>query len=239
MKPVHRALDDGKIRAILEAERSAALGAMSSSDLSEQRMKSLDYYVGDMSDTMPAEEGLSKAVSTDVQDTVEGILPIILDVFVSNDDVVMFNPRAANDEAAAEQETDYVNHVFYQKNPGFLTLYSAIKDGLLQKNGFVKWWMEPEESRTRERYEGLDEDSYAALMADDEVKVIDTEQYPCTDPVTQRPGTCYNAVAERVSTKRRARIAAVPPEEIQSASRHIICRIRRIWRTSSAKPKPT
>lgn len=214
MKPINRALDDGKIKAILEAERMAALGAGSSSDLSAQRIKALDYYMGDMSETMPAEDGLSKAVSTDVQDTVEGILPIILDVFISNDDVVTFNPHGPNDEAAAEQETDYVNHVFYQKNNGFLTLYNAIKDGLLSKNGFVKWWMEPEESRTRERYEGLDEDSYAALMADDDVKVIDTEQYSYADPVTQQPGTCYNAVAERVSTKMRPRIAAVPPEEI-------------------------
>lgn len=191
----------------------AALGAGSSSDLSAQRIRALDYYMGDMSETMPAEDGLSKAVSTDVQDTVEGILPIILDVFISNDDVVTFNPHGPDDEAAAEQETDYVNHVFYQKNNGFLTLYNAIKDGLLSKNGFVKWWMEPEETRSRERYEGLDEDAYAALMADDDVKVIDTEQYQCPDPATQQPTTCYNAVAERVSTKRRARIAAVPPKK--------------------------
>ena len=39
--------------------------------------------------------------------------------------------------AAAEQETDYVNHVFMQHNPGFLVLYSFIKDALLSKVGVV------------------------------------------------------------------------------------------------------
>lgn len=215
MKPISRVFDDIKVMSILEAERNAALGSMESSDLSEQRMKSLRYYDGDMSKEMPDEDGLSSAVSTDVQDTVEGILPIVLDVFMSNEDVVVFNPRGENDEAQAQQETDYVNHVFYQKNPGFLTLYTAIKDGLLQKNGFVKWWMEKETKRTRETYKGLDEDAFSALASDDEVKIVDIEKYPCPDPTNPGQQTdCYNVVVERNSEKQHARVAAVPPEEI-------------------------
>jgi hypothetical protein len=214
-RPVDKKLSDEELKSILQAERSAALGSSTSSDLSDQRIKALDYYMGDMSGTMPNEDGLSSAVSSDVQDVIEGLLPIILDIFVSNDKVVEFKPQHPGDEAAAEQETDYVNHVFYQENDGFLTLYSAIKDGLLSKNCFVKWWMEEVEDRDREDYEGLTEDAFAMLAADKDVTIVGTpEKYEQTDPNGGAPVTMYNAVVETVKKTKRPKIMAVPPEEI-------------------------
>jgi hypothetical protein len=222
-KPQKPKIDELKLKSILQSERSAALGSSTSSDLSAQRIQALDYYLGDMNADMPAEEGLSAAVSTDVQDVVEGVLPIILDVFVSGDKVVEFKPNSAADEAAARQETDFINDVFYEQNPGFLTLYTAIKDALLQKNGFVKWWMEAEESRTRERYNGLTADAFAMLQKDTEVEITYSEQYDDIDPATSQPATYFNAIADRVKTKKRPKVMAVPPEEmlISKAARTI------------------
>ena len=88
------------------------------------------------------------AVSTDVADTVEGLMPSLMDIFTSGDEVVRFEPVGPEDVAAAEQETDYVNHVFMQQNAGFIVLYSFIKDALLSKVGIVKVWWE-----TREEHE--------------------------------------------------------------------------------------
>lgn len=217
MKPVPQALrrlSDEQIIAILKTEREGSLGTNTSSDLSDQRIRALDYYMGDMWDEMPAEEGRSAAVSTDVQDVVEGVLPIILDVFTSGDKVVEFKPRGPNDEAAAAQETDAVNYVFFQENDGFLTLYTAIKDALIQKNCFVQWWMEEEEDRARERYEGLTADAFAMLTTDTEIEVVSQEQYQAVDPATQQPAQFFNAVVERVKNCKRAHIMAVPPEEV-------------------------
>lgn len=214
MKPVKRNIDEGKIRVILEGERTSAIGSNVSSDLSEQRMKAYDYYMGNMSQDMPTVTGQSSAVSTDVQDVVEGVLPIMLDVLVSGDKIVEFKPVNAGDEAAAAQETAYVNHVFMQENDGFLTLYAALKDALMQKNCFVKWWMEPEEAREREKYEGLTSDAFAMLTADTDVEIIDVEQTQGADPMTGQPATFYNAITERTSKKLRPKIATVAPEEI-------------------------
>lgn len=210
MKPVKPKLDETRIKAILQAERTNALGTSQSSDLSQQRIQAYDYYMGDMEDDMPAPEGQSSAVDTSVQDVVEGILPIVLDVFISGDRIVEFKAVGQNDKDAAEQETDYINHVFFQENDGFLILYTAIKDMLLSKNCFVKWWMEDEEERTREPYKGLTEDAFAMLAADEDVKVVEgsVKQYP--GPM----GIMFDAIAERVKTKKRRRIAALPPEEI-------------------------
>ena len=60
-----------------------------------------------------------------------------MEIFASGEEVVLFAPVGPEDVAAAEQETDYVNHVFMQQNNGFLVLYSLIKDALLSKVGVV------------------------------------------------------------------------------------------------------
>ena len=88
MKPVNKKIDKLALKAIFQAEREASLGSAQSSDLSEQRIRAYEYYVGDMSQDMPAPDGESSAVSTDVQDVVEGLLPIILDVLTSGERIV-------------------------------------------------------------------------------------------------------------------------------------------------------
>jgi len=71
-----------------------------------------------------------------------------------------------------------VNHVFMQQNPGFMVLYSFIKDALLQKVGFVKVWWEEEEREERETYYGLSEDqfmvlSHEVMQSDGQMKIVE------------------------------------------------------------------
>jgi hypothetical protein len=148
---------------MLAQERSSAMAAIEASKLSSDRSDSMDYYLGDMSKDMPAADGRSSAVSTDVADTIEGLMPQLMDIFAGSDEVVRFEPVGPEDEQAAQQETDYVNHVFMQNNPGFMTLYAFIKDALLSKVGIVKIWWEEREEEQRETYYDLTEDQFAVL----------------------------------------------------------------------------
>jgi len=166
-----------ELKAILEAEKADALSAASASKLSEERSLAMDYYMGDMSRDMAAQPDRSRAVSTDVLDTVEGLMPQLMDIFASGDEVVVFNPVGPEDEEAAQQETDYVNHEFMEKNPGFIVLYSMIKDALLQKVGIVKSWWEEKETEDEEYYEGLTDEGRAMLENDPEVEVVKVVSY--------------------------------------------------------------
>src|ERR1700749_2859727 len=121
-------MDTADVRAMVNAERVDALAAISAAGLAEDRARALDYYLGNMESDMPAEDGRSQAVSTDVSDAVEGLMPQLMDVFGGSDEVGPLEPVGPNDEDAAQQETDYVNHVFMQQNSGFMVLYSFIKD---------------------------------------------------------------------------------------------------------------
>src|SRR6266542_4003010 len=120
--------------------------------LSIDRERALDYYIGDVTSDIPDIDGRSRAVSMDVADTVEGLMPALMEIFCSSEEVVQFEPVGPEDVQAADQETDYVNHVFMQKNPGFMVLYSMIKDALLSKVGVVKVWWEQEELEERATY---------------------------------------------------------------------------------------
>jgi hypothetical protein len=121
------------------------------------------YYLGDMRKDMPAQDGRSRAVSTDVSDTIEGLMPQLMDIFAGSDEVVQFDPVGPEDEAAAQQETDYVNHVFMQLNSGFMVLHGFFKDALLSKVGIVKVFWEEREEEQRETYYDLSEDQYVML----------------------------------------------------------------------------
>jgi hypothetical protein len=56
-----------------------------------------------------------------------------------------------------------VNHVFMQKNDGFIVLYDFIKDALLSKNGVVKVFWEKGTRETTEDYYDLSDDQFAML----------------------------------------------------------------------------
>jgi hypothetical protein len=154
------------LKALLDSERVSALSAMQSARLSTEREDAMLYYLGDMSKDMPAPDGRSSTVSTDVSDAVEGILPQLMDIFAGSDEIVRFEPVGPDDEDPAQQETDYVNHVFMQQNAGFMVLYAMLKDGLLQKNGFVKVFWEEYEKEEKETYLGLSADQFAMLAQD-------------------------------------------------------------------------
>lgn len=190
------------LKALLAAEISQALGH-STGDLSDQRAEAMDYYLGDMSVHLPAAEGRSKVVSSDVQDTVESIMPSMMEIFTGGDEACRFNAQGPEDEPAAEQETDYINHVFYQECSGFLVLHDFIKDTILQKNGIVKRWWEKSEKFERETYVGLDDNAYQMLLADPDLEQIEYTLTPQGHDATFKRSCKYG----------KLHCESVPPDE--------------------------
>lgn len=170
-----------KLRGILQAQNEDALAADNSTELSQERERAMKYYLGDVSDDLPTPKDRSKAVSFDVSDTIEGMMPALMEIFASGDEVVVFEPAGPEDEDAAAQETDYVNHVFLQQNPGFLVLYSLIKDALLSKVGVVKVWWEEHETEQEETYTNLSDDGYALLLANPDIEIVEHVEHPADE----------------------------------------------------------
>lgn len=106
-------------------------------EINAQREIGLNYFKGVMDD-LPHAEGRSSATSSDIADAVETVLPDLLEIFTGSDDVATFTPNGPDDEEASIQETDFINHVFFEENQGFQILYTVIKDSLQEKTGIFK-----------------------------------------------------------------------------------------------------
>ena len=59
-------------------------------------------------------------------------------IFTAGDNIFECEGVGPEDEEMARQCTDYLNHIFYKENDGFLALYSAFKDALNTKEWYLK-----------------------------------------------------------------------------------------------------
>jgi hypothetical protein len=129
------------------------------------------------------QEGWSQIVSSDVQDTVEWLLPQLLKIFTSTDKAVSFEPSRANDVQGAEQATDACNYVFYKQNNGFLILYTAFKEALSSGNCAVTWNKETNETVSSYPFKGATDEMLALMMQEDESELSEVSTETVLDPM--------------------------------------------------------
>jgi len=191
------------------------------SEISEDREQAIKRYLGEPYGD--EEAGQSAVVSWDLFEAIEWVMPSILKVFASNDDVAQYEPETEEDVGLAEQATDVANYVFYRKNPGFIILNTWFKDALLSKQGVVKsWWDESEVTEYDQRSE-LTNDEYKFLLAQEDVKItavtaytMDGEEIPSDEHEAYMElglPMLHSVDAERKVTKGQIRTMNVPPEE--------------------------
>ena len=192
----------------------------------EERSESTEYYLGNEPEATSTLQ--SEFISTDVRDTVLFMLPNIMRTFFGTKKVVEFVPNGPEDIPLAEQQTDYINYIVQQKNQGFNVLYSAFKDALVRKTGFVKGFWDDSITASTHEYTGLDPQSYQALVLDPNVEIVEEsvtmETITTVDPVSgeevvQEIPAMYDITIRRVKAKNQVCLEAIPPEEVL-ISRH-------------------
>lgn len=163
-------------RAII-GERLSSTLSTTDAELRKDRESALNHYYGRPYGNEL--EGRSQVVTKDLMDIIEWMMPSLLRIF-STKDAVQFDPEGPEDEELAKQESAYVSHVLWKKNPGFMLMYNWLKDGLMQKVGYVKHYWEEEEKVCFEPYTGLTDDQaelvYQDLQSQGEVAVEGQEQ---------------------------------------------------------------
>lgn len=181
-----------------------------------ERAEAIKLYRGDKLGN--EEEGRSQIVMTEVRDTIQTMLPELLRIFCSSNEVVTFEPTSANTVTMAEQQTDVVNHIVLKQNNGAKLFHDWFKDALKQKTGIVKWRAEDDVEISEQEYTALSEAQFAYLQEDEEVEVIDFEMTQveemdeATGMVMMAPPS-IDCRIRRTVTKRQYRIECLPPEE--------------------------
>ena len=211
-------MDDDELQAIITQDITDAVSYIDT-DISPIRALGTEYYRGDPFGN--EEEGRSEVVAMEVRDTVSAMMPSLMRVFFSTENVVEYTPEGPEDVESSKQATDYANFVFNKDNNGFMTTYAIFKDSLVRKCGIAKYWWEDVESVRIEQYSGLDDQTLQLLGQEDaEVKIVvsypDPNAQPQIDPMTGMPisSMLHDVQIKRIVKDGRIKIMAVPPEEL-------------------------
>ena len=221
---VEDSYSEEELQGVLKSEMDDAKDFIDQID--QDRADATDYYLGNAPTSQSSMQ--SEFVSTDVRDSVLFMLPSIMRTFFGTTKIVEFIPHGPEDIQLAKQQTDYINYVIQQKNPGFKVLYDAFKDALIRKTGFVKAYWDDSITASTHEYTGLSPEAYQAITLDPNVEVIEEkiEMQSMTfmnpengEEMTQETPVSYDVKIRRIKPKDQVVIEAVPTEEVL-ISRH-------------------
>lgn len=219
-------MSDDDILAEVKLEISGSVGG-NNTTIEQSRRDAIRYYNGDYYGD--EQEGRSAVVTTEVRDTIESILPQLMKIFSSTDEIVHFEAtEAMQDLAVAKQATDYSNYILMKDNDGFMILYQWFKDALMLKNGIVKVFWDEIMEKTEEVYSDLLEEEMMALLANKDLTPLNIEMEevelpqsfdPLGRPAGVVPVTLYTVTVERKNKKGRVRVVPVPPDQFLISQR--------------------
>ena len=194
-------LDKKQLASACSQEIAQAHGA-DGDELQANREKALDYYYcRPRGDEIP---GRSAVISPDVSAMVEAVLSQCLDAFAA-DNPAEFEPLHEGDEIASQVESDVVNQVIMQDNPGYLIWQEAIKDGLLLRNGLVKVYVDETVDVTNKTFQGLTVAEVDQLMAQNRPGY--------TVEITSTDADADTVRVKFTATEQSLVVESVPPED--------------------------
>lgn len=201
-----------KLLGILTSQKSRSIGFDYDKDLNTERADALDYYKGKhegaIKRDLPALPNRSSVVDTSVANGVEMALPDIIGIFTEGDDGLTFKPVGLEDVEQAKQETDYVRHIVFQQNDGWMLLYTAIKDALISKTGIFHFQWDGEQEFEEYTTEASEPQIDEIEMQGNEVvektptNIVNTDGFPIFSVVFRKP-----------VTDGHVSICVVPPED--------------------------
>lgn len=199
-------IDDEALEAAAVEFLRTALGGPDT-EVAAVRLRNLEAFNAEPVGEFAPPEVMDRSdfVATDVADTVSGMLPQILRMFVAGSDAVECKPKNQRAEAMAKHATAYLNHIFYVRNDGMSVLYDWFHDALLQKVGYVQVWAEEEAEDSKQTYEGQSPESIAMLLEDGGEILGEPEVTP--------EGLKVTVINQ--SKRVRFKVGAVPPHEMR------------------------
>ena len=217
-----------------ESELAAYLGlkvqnAMNRADgdLSDVRENLFAQYYGAKQGN--EREGFSSFVTREVMEVVEWAVPSIVRIFTGADRVVSFDPVGPEDEEAAEQETDIINHAVNQANgsAGFTAMTEFIRDAVLNPTAYAKVWMEEKTVRMVHEDSEISAEQLAEMVDNDDVELLDYSSEKVKVGLPFAPGGILQLGSEQeievemfdvryreTKKEQQMRFVGVPPEEV-------------------------
>ena len=214
------ALEDKELVKIVAEKLDRALNA-ADGGISQRRRDLFDRYLGAREgDERP---GYSSFTTREVLEAVEWAMPALIRIFTAGKKVVSFDPVGAEDEDAAEQETDIINHMVMKSNggDGFLALYSFIKDCLINPTGYAKVYTDTQDMVITHKATSLLAQDLATIEGKENVTIVKqdsrTIQIPLPGPdgiEIDTPVEVFDIKYQERDERPRLKVIPVPGEEV-------------------------
>lgn len=170
--------DDGLIALITAGLQHSDSGSFGDTSLAAERAKAT-YEYGMLSAGHLVPQGVSRIVSSDTVEVVEGYLAILSELLFNNRKLVKFVPfeKTPTAVAASRVASDITNYVVFKVNNGWEILNTWVKAALLWKLGVVRWeWIEDHEYKY-ETFEEIPQGHLDMKLAEPEAEVVGPLHY--------------------------------------------------------------
>lgn len=217
-------MSDDDLIAILRKEEQAAVN-WNTETLQTARTDSLNAY--DRRPYGTEQEGQSKVVTSEFADTVESVMPSLIRVFASGEDIVEFQPDSPQDEVAADEASQYVPHCIMRENEGFTVLYNFFKDALMSRLGVITVDIEENEETDEQPVDRWTQDEIEAapILAaqqghDVELTVTQDEALPVDETALAsgitppQAAPTFSGTVKTTRKKKRVCIDNIAPEDL-------------------------
>lgn len=209
-------LSDDEIKQIVEDRLRTSMGAPDS-QIAKDRIRNLEAYLADPEGewSPPEIEDRSSLVATDAADTVEWMLPSLLRVFAASKEAIEAVPRRPQFQQQAHLVRETVRWQWWDQLDGLTILHSWLKDGLIQRVGFVRVGFSAARRTVVESYRGLTEAQVQTLLSDggDDVEIVGQAQR--VEQTDAGPVPVFDLDIERTEEEGRPTVDVIPPEEMR------------------------
>ncbi len=190
-------------------------------ELAKAQAEAMDrFYAKPYGDEAPRR---SSVVTHDIEDTINWLMPDLMRVFMSSDELVTIEPGSKEDEQPYEGDpdgrpmtecvADYLDHVFFKDNAGETNIYDFAFDGLLQRQGVIRSaWQDPS-PKPQKTLEGIAPENLAKYVEDSEYEITGYEHRE-TDL-----GPVFDLQVIHTPKMGRVVVEAIPPEEFAISKR--------------------
>lgn len=209
-----------KLKSTLYREEQNAR-AWQDGEMTEHRSKSFKYYNREpMGDEEP---GQSQVVTSEYQDTIESIMPALIRVFTSGDQVVEFSADSPDDVQFEDEATDYVSHLLMRQNEGFIFWTWFLKDCLMYRLAWAMVDVEEKEEVKSKAFGPLPPDAFAVMRQQAEQLA---EQSGAELEIEADEPDEQGMISGKITTKRKVkvvRIENIAPEDgmVSPMARHV------------------
>lgn len=137
-------LTEDQLVAMLRREETDA-SSFYTSEIAMAQADAMDAFNGKIKNDIQL-PNRSHAVTQDVRDTINWMMPALMRTFAPADDfLTVDDPMLEENDPTLSDACDYLKHVYFRDNPGEIVTHDFIFDGCLQKWGIARtYWCDPE-----------------------------------------------------------------------------------------------